>query len=112
MSPVRVTSTAIDEKYCPHFQHAIELVGRRWTGAVILVLMSGPARYCEIRTAIPHLSDRLLAERLRELEIEGIVTRESCSELQVSHRYVLTPKGSDLAPVIDALATWSTRRFD
>ena len=60
---------------CPHFHKAIELIGRRWTGAVLQVLMKGRTRYCDIRDAIPEVSDRMLSERLKELESEGIVVR-------------------------------------
>ena len=104
MSPL-----AREDGYCPRIQHAIELVGRRWSGAIVLVLLGGPARYCQIRAAIPHLSDRLLAERLRELEAEGVVSREPDPMPSVTHRYLLTLKGYELAPVVDALAKWSAR---
>ncbi|MHB1130194.1 MAG: winged helix-turn-helix transcriptional regulator [Ilumatobacteraceae bacterium] len=109
MDSVPTSPVTSDDRYCPRFQQAIELVGRRWTGAVVLVLLGGPARYCEIRAAIPNLSDRLLAERLRELEAEGVVIRDQDSESDAAYRYRLTPKGRELAPVVDALATWSTR---
>ncbi len=62
-----------DGAYCPHFHHVIELIGRRWTGAILLVLANGPSRFSGLRHQIPGLSDRLLSERLDELEDEGIV---------------------------------------
>ena len=58
---------------CPLYHEAVELVGRRWTGAILRVLMDGPLRFSEIAQAVPELSDRLLSERMKELERRGIV---------------------------------------
>jgi DNA-binding HxlR family transcriptional regulator len=96
-----------DAEYCPRFHHAIEVLGRRWTGVILLAMHHGASRYCEIREAIPGLSDRLLSERLRELEAEGIVNREVLPEMPPAVRYSLSRKGRGLGPVFAALATWS-----
>ncbi len=92
--------------YCPHFQHALELLGRRWTGVVLLAMHSGLTRFGQIRRAIPGLSDRLLMERLRELEAEDVVVRSGEGE---QTRYSLTKKGEELRPVITVLAEWTQR---
>src|SRR4030067_2498335 len=63
------------DQVCARFHQAIELIGKRWTGAVLRVLMSGPRRFTEILAAVPDLHDRLLSERLKELEAEGLVDR-------------------------------------
>lgn len=92
------------ERYCPYFHHSIELLGRRWSGAVLLAMHDGVERFGELRDAVPGLSDRLLVERLRELQNEGIVVRVA------EHgdvRYRLTDKGRDLRPVLEALALWT-----
>src|SRR6201982_1206095 len=60
---------------CPLYHEAVELVGRRWTGAILRVLMDGPLRFSEVAQAVPELSDRLLSERMKELEARGIVER-------------------------------------
>jgi DNA-binding HxlR family transcriptional regulator len=93
--------------YCPKFHYAVELIGRRWTGAIILVMLAGASRYSEIRDAVPGLSDRLLSDRLRELEAEGIIARTVLPEIPVAVRYHLTDKGLALAPVIQALFQWT-----
>jgi DNA-binding HxlR family transcriptional regulator len=93
--------------YCPRFHHAIEVLGRRWTGVILLAMHQGASRYSEIREAIPGLSDRLLSERLRELEAEGILTRHVVPEVPPMVRYTLSAKGEGLAPVLSALSTWS-----
>jgi len=92
---------AEDGSYCPYFHHTIELIGRRWTGAVLLAMAAGRSNYSDIRDAIPGISDRLLSERLRELEVEGIVQRCVCGR---STTYVLTEKGRSLQPVLDAVS--------
>lgn len=93
--------------YCPRFHRAVELVGRRWTGAILLALLAGHERYTDVRTAVPGLSDRLLCERLRELEAEGLVAREVEATTPVVVRYRLTDKGRALGPALDALASWA-----
>lgn len=94
---------------CAVYQEAVELVGRRWTGAIITSLMDGPRRFCEIGTAVPDLSDRLLSQRLRELEERGIIHHVPCPERASTVRYGLTPMGLDLAPALDALGAWANR---
>src|SRR5712692_11475057 len=69
--------------FCPRFHHAVELIGRRWTGAVIRALLSGLTRFSDLAAAIPGLSDRMLSERLKELEAEGLVVRTVIPETPV-----------------------------
>ena len=97
------------ECVCQVYQEAIELVGRRWTGAIITVLLGKPRRFCEISAAVPDLSDRLLAQRLKELEERGMIERIPCAERASSVRYALSPMGEDLAPALDALGLWANR---
>ena len=92
---------------CSLYHHAVELVGKRWTGAILLVLMDGPLRFCEIRELVPDVSDRLLSERLKELEAEEIVARKVYPETPVRVEYSLTPKGLALKPALTALKSWS-----
>jgi DNA-binding HxlR family transcriptional regulator len=95
-----------DEVFCPYYQRAIELIGGRWTGAIIRAMLGGCHRFSEITAAIPGLSDRMLAERLRELESEGIVSRIVVPEMPVRVDYRLTEKGEALSAVIDAIVAW------
>ena len=95
--------------FCPRYHHAVELIGRRWTGAVIRVLLGGRARYHELRDAVPDISDRMLAERLRELEQEGVIDRVVVPETPVRVEYELTDKGRALEPVVRAIAAWAER---
>ena len=95
--------------FCPRFQYAIELIGRRWIGAMLRVLMQGPTRFNEILAAIPNLSDRLLTERLRELEREGLVSRTVSQERPIRVTYELTECGRSLSQIICTIGTWSER---
>ena len=95
--------------FCPRYQYAIELIGRRWIGAILRVLGAGPARFNEILSAVPGLSDRLLTERLRELEREGLVTRTVAQERPVRVTYELTDCARSLSAIICSIATWSER---
>jgi len=94
---------------CPHFHAAIELIGKRWTGAILSSLTEGPLRFGELSRAVPGVSDRLLSTRLRELEGEGLVEREVEAGAPVKVTYSLTEKGADLGPVIDELKQWAGR---
>jgi DNA-binding HxlR family transcriptional regulator len=94
---------------CPRFHLAVELVGSRWTGAIINRLLSGRARYNELRAAIPEISDRMLSERLRALECEGLLTRTVVPESPIRVEYELTAKGRALQESIDAIGKWATR---
>lgn len=97
---------------CARFHKAVELVGGRWTGALIQLMFSGPKRFCTLREAVPDISDRMLSERLRSLEEEGIVERVVYAETPVRVEYRLTAKGQALQPALDALGSWAERYVD
>jgi DNA-binding HxlR family transcriptional regulator len=99
----------IRPELCARYHRAVELVGRRWTGAVIQLLLQGPLRYAELRAVIPDISDRMLSERLRELETEGIVVRTVVPETPVRVEYGLTPKGRALEHALAAIGKWAER---
>jgi DNA-binding HxlR family transcriptional regulator len=94
---------------CPHFHRAIELIGKRWTGAIVFALTDGTKRYAELGKAIPGLSDRLLSQRLRELEEEGLVERRVEAGTPVRVTYSLTVVGRELDPALRELKTWAKR---
>jgi DNA-binding HxlR family transcriptional regulator len=95
------------ETCCSAYHQAVELVGKRWTGAILFVLMDGPARFSEVKQLVPDLSDRLLSERMKELEAEGIVSRRVMDETPVRVEYALTVKGQALEPAVRALKRWA-----
>ena len=100
---------AHDLALCGRFHRAIELIGRRWTGAIVFLLLRSRCRYAVLRDAIPDITDRMLSERLQELEEEGIVERTVVPATPVRVEYALTKKGRALASAIDAMAAWAER---
>jgi len=95
---------------CPYFHQAVELIGRRWTGAILEILMQGGSlRFSTIAAAVPDLSDRMLSDRLKELESYALVERTVYAGPPVRVRYALTPKGQELAPAMRELKRWARR---
>jgi DNA-binding HxlR family transcriptional regulator len=92
---------------CNAFHSAIELIGRRWTGAIIFLLLKSRCRFATLRDAIPDITDRMLSERLQELEQAGIVERTVLPDPPVRVEYSLTPKGKALANAVDAISDWA-----
>ncbi len=100
-------SPAHPPELCTRFHRASELIGRRWTGAIIYVLLKSRCRFATLRDAIPDITDRMLSDRLQELEAEGIVDRTVIPETPVRVEYSLTKKGRALAVAFDAIADWA-----
>lgn len=97
------------EQMCPSYEKAMELLGKKWTGLLLRILLAGPRRFSEFRSQVPDLSDRILSERLRELEDEGVIRRIVHSTKPVLIEYELTEKGLALEPVVQAVQTWADR---
>ena len=102
-----MNTTTRQGDFCPLFHHAVELIGRRWTGAIIRALLAGKSRFSDLRSSVPDLSDRMLSERLKELEREGVVERTVIPETPVRIDYRLTNKGKALTNVMTAISTWA-----
>ncbi len=96
-----------EEGICPRFERATQLLGKRWTGLLLDTLLRGPQRFCELTTTVEGLSDRVLSDRLRELEAEGIVERIVYPHIPVRVEYQLTAKGRALAPVVETIHKWA-----
>lgn len=94
---------------CTRFHRASELIGRRWTGAIIFLLLKQTCRFATLRDSIPGITDRMLSERLQELEDQGLVDRTVLPESPVRVEYSLTKKGRALAGPIGALAEWAEK---
>lgn len=93
--------------FCPYYHRAVELIGRRWSGVILRALLSGVCRFSDLTAAIPGLSDRLLSERLKEFEAEGIVERVVVPDTPVRITYRLTDKGRALGTVVEAVSAWA-----
>ncbi len=99
-------------KVCPEYHAAVELVGRRWTGAILWSLIERPHYFAELKACIPGLSDKLLSQRLRELEEEGLVDRSVHPGSPARVSYSLTEKGRDVEPAVRELRDWAQRWKD
>lgn len=94
---------------CPKFEAAFELLGKRWTGLIIRVLLDGPKRFKDISQLIPNMSDKMLTERFKELEAEGIIVRRVYNEIPVRIEYELTEKGKALEAMMIECQKWADR---
>lgn len=92
---------------CPRYEKASEILGKKWTGLILRTLLDGPKRFCEFRPLVAELSDRVLSERLKELEDEQIVRRVVHHTKPVLIEYELTEKGRALEPVVQSIQKWS-----
>jgi len=92
---------------CGRFHSAIELIGARWTGAILRAMLTGAHRFAEIKAAVPELNDTMLTRRLRELADAGVVERHVLTGSPVHVEYRLTEKGLELEPVVEVLRTWA-----
>lgn len=98
-----------DFHLCPRFESAFEMLGKRWTGLIIRVLLSGPKRFKDISDMIPGISDKMLVNRLKSLEKEGILMRNVYPETPVKIEYELTDKGKALKSALDEIQNWAER---
>ena len=99
----------VDDDQCRLFQASVELIGRRWSSAILLAVARGARRFSEIRASVPGLSDRMLTQRLRELDAAGLVAREVVPTMPVQVTYRLTLAGSELMASLQPLVHWGLR---
>jgi DNA-binding HxlR family transcriptional regulator len=96
-------------QYCA-IAKALDVIGDRWTMLLVReLLLRGPSRYTDLRDGLPGIATNLLAERLRSLEAAGLVRREDAPPPIAATLFELTPRGEDIAPVLDALGRWGTQ---
>ena len=112
MKPAEMNMVKQNHAMCPRYEHAIQLLGKRWTGLILDTLLQGPQRFCEMTAAVDGLSDRVLSDRLRELELEGIIERLVYPQIPVRVEYRLTEKGASLGPAIKAIHDWAEQWID
>ena len=101
----------MDKTSDSYLNQAFEILGKRWNGLIISVLMSGEKRFSDIADLIPQISSRMLAQRLKELEQHGVIERTVYPETPVRILYSLTECGQDLAPALEEIEHWAERWF-
>lgn len=102
----------MEEKLCPNIERAFCLLGKRWNGLIIHVLLTGPKRFKELTNSIPGISQKMLADRLKELEESNIIVRHVYPEIPVKIVYELTEKGKALQPVMEEVKKWAMKHPD
>ena len=102
-----VTELHIGDHICPRYERAVQIIGKRWTPLIIRTLLARPRRFGDMTNIIGGLSDRLLSERLKELEACGILERRVFPETPVRIEYILTAKGRELEHVVEAIQHWA-----
>ena len=103
------TITHIYDDECRRFQASVEDVGKRWSSGILMALNLGSTRFSEILARVEGLSDRMLAQRLKELEASGLIAREVIPTVPVQVRYALTERGTDLMRALEPLVEWGLR---
>ena len=106
---IQATITHIDDEACQTFQRSFELVGKRWSASILLAMSRGATRFSEITEIVTGLSDRLLAQRIKELEQSGLVARGVIATTPVQIRYRLTERGADLMEAMQPISDWGHR---
>lgn len=101
-----------NETSCQLYRQAIEFIGKRWTGIIIYQLFDGPKRYHELLTAIDGISDRLLSERLKDLEEEGVLIKRIIAEAPKKVEYELTPPGHEFKDVFKVVLGWAEKKAE
>jgi DNA-binding HxlR family transcriptional regulator len=96
-------------EFCPRYEKAMSIISKRWTGLILRALLAGSFRFNAISAYVPGLSDRLLSERLKELEAEGIVERRVYPDMPVRIEYVLTDKGEELREIVEVVQVWANK---
>ena len=92
---------------CPKYEKAFDLLGKKWTGLIIRSLLSGTKRFSDISDMIPNVSAKVLTDRFKELEREGVIVRNVYPETPVRIEYELTEKGRSLEPALDEIQKWA-----
>lgn len=96
---------------CPKYERAMHLLGKRWTGLIIRALMGGPQRFKDLRQQMPQLGDRILCQRLKELESEGVILRKVHDVRPVRVEYSLAQKGRDMESVVESIQAWAEKHM-
>ena len=91
---------------------AMQIIGNKWTALILRDLFTGPRRFCELEKSVGNINPRTLSQRLDDLELHGIITRESFNEVPPRTEYCLTSKGEDLLPILQQMAAWGTKYYD
>lgn len=116
MTKVKEQSTqnqnkGISQAYCP-ITYVMNKIGGHWKPIILYSLMAGPKRYSELRRAIPAITEKMLAQHLKQLKEDNLLNRQVVQEMPPITIYSLTPSGEQLGPVLLAMADWAINDSD
>jgi len=101
----------MDIKMCPEVEKALYILGKKWTGLIVVSLLNGPLKYSQLEKGISGISSRMLTERLKELAKEGIIAKNVYSEIPIKVEYQLTEMGLGLADTYEKIIKWAKNWF-
>jgi len=111
ISPDKQDESTVDFELCPRFEQTFSFLGKKWNGLIIDVLLQeGPQRFRDLARKIPRCSDRVLVERLKELEFNGIILRQTFPDNALIE-YELTQKGQEFKDIMTAVHAWSDKWY-
>jgi len=99
------------KQFCP-VAMAAEILCTRWTVVLLRELIAGSSRFNELRRGVPRMSPALLSQRLKDLEMAGIVARRASASETGVFEYQLTESGRELGPLVNAFGIWGQRRIE
>jgi len=99
----------MSNKLCPKMEHTLVLLGKKWTGLIVLSLLSGSQKFTEMEKFITGISPRLLTERLKELICENIIEKNVYPETPIKIEYKLTEKGIGLSATYKKISEWTEK---
>jgi DNA-binding HxlR family transcriptional regulator len=100
--------TAMEEPDCP-IRTTLDVIDSKWKPLILFYLTDGPKRFSDLKRSIPDVTQKMLTDRLRELEKDGIVHREVYPQVPPKVEYSLTAYGKTLKPVLKAMCAWGTK---
>lgn len=99
----------MSDQLCPKVEKTLTLLGKKWIGLIVFSLLEKPRKFSEIEQFINGISGRMLTERLKELETEGIIKKEILSTTPIKIEYSLTRKGIDLTETYSKISDWADK---
>jgi DNA-binding HxlR family transcriptional regulator len=106
MDTIKTTKWNVYDQYCPT-RMALDRIADKWTVLIVGQLSTGVHRFSELRRAIDGISPKMLTQKLRELERDGVITRKIYASIPPKVEYSLTPLGQTLIGLLDAIRVWA-----
>lgn len=100
-----------NKKYVCHLDLGMEFLRGKWISVILCHLTGDPIRFLELQRRVKGISQKVLNEQLKALELEGLIDKKIYPEVPPRVEYFLTKKGSDLIPALDLIEEWAKKYF-